>query len=173
RRRATDGARAAVEDLAGCPSRVGLHRFVRRVGCAGIRNAGPHGLLRIHAMSAPAADVEARVRSIVSEALDVPLGQVHAHSSLIADLNAESIDFLDIAFRLESAFDIKIPEEDLWRGSIDTTDDASIARGIAELRARMPDFSWHRLPESVTRADLSMLITVQTIVDYLQGRVDA
>jgi len=37
----------------------------------------------------------------------------------------------------------------------------------------MPDFSWHRLPESVTRADLSMLITVQTIVDYLQGRVDA
>jgi acyl carrier protein len=123
-------------------------------------------------MTAPAADVEVRVRAIVSEALDVPLDQVHAHSSLVGDLNAESIDFLDIAFRLESAFDIKIPEEELWRGSLDATDDASIARGVAELRVRMPDFAWHRVPEKVTRADLPMLITVQTIVDYLRRRFD-
>ena len=123
-------------------------------------------------MSAPASDVEIRVKTIVSEALDVPLDQLRAHSSLIADLNAESIDFLDIAFRLESAFDIKIPEDELWRGSLDTADDASIARGIAELRARMPDFPWHRVPEPFTRADLSMLITVQTIIDYMRRRLN-
>lgn len=123
-------------------------------------------------MSTSAVDLEMRVRTIVSEALDVPLDQVHGHSSLIADLNAESIDFLDIAFRLESAFDIKIPEEELWRGSLDTTDDASLARGVAELRARMPDFAWHRVPEPLTRGDLPMLITVQTIVDYLRRRLE-
>jgi acyl carrier protein len=123
-------------------------------------------------MSVPAADIEARVKTIVAEALDVPIESVHSHSSLVADLNAESIDFLDIAFRLESAFDIKIPEEELWRGSLDTTSDASIARGIAELRVRMPEFAWHRIPEPVTRADLPMLITVQTIVDYLRRRLD-
>jgi acyl carrier protein len=122
-------------------------------------------------MTAPSDGVETRVKTIVAEALDVPLDRVRPHSSLVADLNAESIDFLDIEFRLESAFDIRIPEQDIWRGSLDTTDDASIGRGIAELRARMPDFPWHRVPEPFTRADLPMLITVQTIVDYMRRRL--
>jgi acyl carrier protein len=123
-------------------------------------------------MKPPVADLEARVKKIVVEALDVPVDQVNAHSSLIADLNAESIDFLDITFRLESEFDIKIPEDEIWQGSIDSTDQAEIDRGVAQLRARMPDFAWHRLPEHVTPADLPMLITVQTIVDYIVGRLD-
>jgi acyl carrier protein len=123
-------------------------------------------------MTRASADVDARVRAIVAEALDVPLDTVHAHASLIADLNAESIDFLDILFRLESGFDIRIPEEEIWRGSLDTTDEASIAAGIAHLRARMPEFPWHRLPDPMTRGDLPMLITVQTIVDYIRRRVD-
>ena len=123
-------------------------------------------------MTRESADVDARVKAIVAEALDVPLDKVHAHASLIADLNAESIDFLDILFRLESEFDIRIPEEDIWRGSLDTTDESSIAAGIAQLRARMPEFPWQRLPDPMTRGDLPMLITVQTIVDYIRRRVD-
>jgi acyl carrier protein len=123
-------------------------------------------------MTTESADIGTRVKAVVAEALDVPLDTVHAHASLIADLNAESIDFLDILFRLESEFDIKIPEEEIWRGSIDTTDEASIAAGIAHLRTRLPEFPWHRLPEPMTRGDLPMLITVQTIVDYIGRRLD-
>jgi acyl carrier protein len=124
-------------------------------------------------MTVEPSDMEGRVKVIISEALDVPLHEVKANASLVADLNAESIDFLDIVFRLESAFGIKIPEDEIWRGSIDPTSDASIAEGIARLRARMPEFAWHRLPEPMTRGDLPMLITVQTIVDYIRRRVDA
>ena len=123
-------------------------------------------------MTNEAGDVDARVKTIVSEALDMPIDQVRPHASLIADLNAESIDFIDILFRLESAFDIKIPEDEIWRGSLDTADEASMAAGIAQLRTRMPDFPWHRLPEPITRGDLPMLITVQTVVDYIRRRVD-
>ena len=123
-------------------------------------------------MSPSVTDIEARVKKVVADALDVSVDQVHAHASLVADLNAESIDFLDLTYRLESEFDVRIPEEEIWRGSVDATDDASIARSIAQLRLRMPDFPWNRLPERVTRADLPELITVQTIVDYLVRKLD-
>jgi acyl carrier protein len=110
-----------------------------------------------------------RVKAIVSEALDVPIGQVLNHSSLIDDLGAESIDFLDIVFRLESAFGIKISDDDIWKGSFDSTS-TTLEEGVATLKARMPAFRWDRLPSPITKADLPHLITVQTILDYLERR---
>ena len=122
-------------------------------------------------MSGAPADLEPRVKQIVASALDVPLADVRNHSSLINDLGAESIDFIDIVFRLESAFGIEIPE-DIWKGSIDSADEAAIADGVARLRVSMPDFRWESLPETITRAHLPALITVQTILDYLQRRLN-
>ena len=107
---------------------------------------------------------------IVADALAVPVDRVQPYSSLIDDLGAESIDFLDILFRLEAAFSIEIPEEDLWRGSFEGADAAAIEAGVQRLRARMPEFRWDRLPASIGREDLPRLITVQTIVDYLERR---
>ena len=114
--------------------------------------------------------VQLRVAALVAHALDVPLNRVHAHASLIDDLGAESIDFLDILFRVESEFAIKIPEEEIWQGSFDGTDAASIDAGVQRLRERMPDFRWERLPARIGRDDLPHLITVRTIVDYLERR---
>ena len=111
-----------------------------------------------------------RVIAILAEALDVPPDEVRVHSSLIDDLGAESIDFLDIQFRIESAFGIEIPDDEMWAGSFDRTDQASIDAGVERLRARMPDFRWDRLPATVTKQDLPSLITVQTVVDYLERR---
>jgi acyl carrier protein len=122
-------------------------------------------------MSEAPGDLEARVKQIVASALDVPLTDVRNHSSLINDLGAESIDFIDIVFRLESAFGIEIPE-DIWKGSIDSSDDAAIAEGVRRLRTSMPDFRWESLPEKITRAHLPALITVQTILDYMHRRLN-
>lgn len=114
--------------------------------------------------------VEERVRRIVAEALDRPEAEVRPSSSLIDDLGAESIDFLDLVFRLESAFGIKISEEEIWAGSANLAraDAETFERGIARLRAEMPDFRWDRFPEGVTRSDLPRLITVRTIVSHLE-----
>ena len=121
-------------------------------------------------MSGAAPGVADRVRRIVAEALDRPEADVLPSSSLIDDLGAESIDFLDLVFRLESAFGIKIAEDDLWAGSANLAraDAETFERGIARLRSEMPDFPWDRFPQGVTRADLPRLITVRTIVQYLE-----
>jgi len=123
-------------------------------------------------MSEPHTEIAGRVRAIVASALDVPSERVVRHASLINDLNAESIDFIDIVFRLESEFGIDIPQEEIWKGSIDATDDAAIQAGIERLKATMPEFRWESLPASITRADLPALMTVQTITDYVARRLD-
>jgi acyl carrier protein len=77
-------------------------------------------------------------------------------------------------FRLESAFGIKIPENEIWRGSIDPADvdnPQAVAAAVERLKARMPAFRWSALPARLSRADLPRLITVQTIVEYLERRV--
>jgi acyl carrier protein len=114
--------------------------------------------------------LQARVVAIVAEALDVESSTVKPYSSLIDDLGAESIDFLDVVFRLETAFSIRIPEDEIWKGSLgslDPNDPAGMMDAIARLRERMPEFRWDRLPAQLTRQDLPRLITIQTIVDYL------
>jgi acyl carrier protein len=117
-----------------------------------------------------ATEFERRVIDIVADALDVDRSAVRPHASLIDDLGAESIDFLDIVFRLETAFGIKIRESDIWKGSVDPESQESIDDGVRRLKAGMPDFRWDALPERITRDDLPRLITVQTIVDYLENR---
>ena len=51
------------------------------------------------------------VRRVVADVLMVPLDRVRTDSDLVADLGAESIDFLDLVFRLEDASGKKIPVE--------------------------------------------------------------
>ena len=67
----------------------------------------------------------------------------HAGGTLVGDLGAESIDFLDIVFRLEKAFDIKIPRGELFPEDILTNaqyvqNGKVTPEGLAQLKQRMP-----------------------------------
>ena len=127
-------------------------------------------------MSTPeTSGLEQNVIAIIAEALSAAPQDMKLHSSLIDDLGAASIDFIDIVFRLESAYNLLIPEEELWAGSmeIDANDPAAIERGVAKLREKMPEFAWDRFPDGVKRGDLPRLITVNTIVDYLRKTIAA
>ena len=123
-------------------------------------------------------DLEDRVVAIVAEALDRERSEIGRSSSLIDDLGAESIDFIDIQYRLESAFGIEIGEDELWRGSLDLADPRTFDgkrltdEAMAELRRRLPRFGWHRFGGGIAREDLPRLITVNTILDYLSSRTD-
>jgi len=116
------------------------------------------------------ADMPERVAMIVAEALSVPVARVTPSASLIDDLGAESIDFLDILFRVETAFAIKIRENELWGGAIDRTSPQTIAASIEQLKIQQPDYRWDRLPARPAPSDLPRLITVQTIIRHLQDR---
>src|ERR1700757_3792241 len=97
----------------------------------------------VHAM--PSQDeIYTKVSATLVEALNVDEGEIKPTSTLQGDLGAESIDFLDIVFRLEREFGIKIPRgelfpESVFQGGIDfVREGKGTEKGLAELRARMP-----------------------------------
>jgi acyl carrier protein len=116
------------------------------------------------------------VKTIISQALKVEESRIVPASSLIKDLGAESIDFLDIVFRLEKAFKIKIPKGELFPEKILT--DARFVKsgqvtpaGIDELKKKMSNVNWDEFARSPQVSNLGNLFTVGMIVDYLAGKL--
>ena len=124
-------------------------------------------------------EIFSKVSTTLVDALNVDQEDVHLNSTLQGDLGAESIDFLDIVFRLEREFGIKIPRGELFPESIFQGDPEFVAngkvteKGLAELRAKMPfaDLSSFEKDPSVSR--LSDLFTVDLITRYLHGKLSS
>lgn len=121
-------------------------------------------------------DILKTVKTIISQALKVDESKVQLNSSLIRDLGAESIDFLDIVFRLEKAFKIKIPKGELFPEKILT--DARFVKagqvtsaGIEELKQKMSNVDWDEFSKNPQVSNLGNLFTVGMIVDYLSGKL--
>src|SRR3990172_2982539 len=88
-------------------------------------------------------EVFAKVRLALTEALGVDDEEGTPDATMVGDLGAESIDFLDIVFRLEKAFEIEIPRSELFPEDILTNaeyvrDGRVTSHGIEELKRRMP-----------------------------------
>lgn len=116
------------------------------------------------------------VRVIIAQALKVEEAKVELHSSLIKDLGAESIDFLDIVFRLEKAFKIKIPKGELFPEKLladarFVKDGKITPAGIEELKARVPTGHWDEFSNNPLVSNLGNIFTVGMIVDYLSGKL--
>jgi acyl carrier protein len=92
-------------------------------------------------------------------------------------IGAESIDFLDIVFRLEREFGIKIPRGELFPESIFQGDPEFVAngkvtdRGLAELRQRMPFADLSTFEKNPDLAGIGDLFTVEMITRYIQGKL--
>src|SRR5262245_10734582 len=93
---------------------------------------------------ATSEEVFDKVRETLVDALGVDDDEVTAQATLIGDLGAESIDFLDIVFRLEKNFDIRIPRGELFPENLASAESGFVKdgvvteSGIAELKQRMP-----------------------------------
>ena len=128
-------------------------------------------------MSMPARDeIFKKVRTALVEALGVDEHEVQPEATMVGDLGAESIDFLDIVFKLEKAFNIKIARGDLFPEDVlSSTEFVSNGRvndaGIAALKARMPfaDLSKFELNPSVQ--NFANTLTVEDMVRYVQSKV--
>jgi acyl carrier protein len=124
-------------------------------------------------------ELRQRIVTLVADALDRDAAEVSTSQSLIDDLGAESIDFLDLQFRIEGAFGLKFSDEELWRGSFDPADPRWVENGrltpaaLELMRKRQPDFPWERFAGGIAVADLPRLLTIETIVDHLERRLGA
>src|SRR5262249_22225601 len=120
-----------------------------------------------------------KVRATLVDALNVDDDEVTPQARLRGDLNAESIDFLDIVFRLEKLFGIKIPREELFPESIFqgdpnfVTDGKVNAAGLLELQQRMPYADLSEFKKDPRQEKLEDLFTVELIVKYLQSKLAA
>ncbi len=117
-----------------------------------------------------------KVREALVEALGVDDDEVTPDAKLVSDLGAESIDFLDIVFRLEKAFDIKIPRGDLFPENILTDpqyieDGKFTEAGLKELRERMPFADLDEFSQDPRREVFQDLFTVDTICKYVGTKV--
>jgi len=128
---------------------------------------------------APSRDeVFAKVRDVLTDALGVDADEVSLESRLQADLGAESIDFLDIVFRLEKAFAIKIPKGELFPDDVLSNPefvdgDKVTLKGLARLKAAMPHADFSKLEADPSVSNVPDLFTVRTLIDYVLGRVAA
>ena len=118
-----------------------------------------------------------KVRSTLIDALNVDADEVSSASRLRADLNAESIDFLDIVFRLEKQFGVKIPREELFPESIFQGDASFVQNGVitpaglAEMEKQMPFADLTEFKKDPRLDKMEDLFTVDLIVNYLQRKL--
>jgi acyl carrier protein len=122
-------------------------------------------------------EIYQKVSSTLVEALNVDEDQINPQATLVGDLGAESIDFLDIVFRLEREFNIKIPRNELFPESIFQGDPEFVkdgkvtAKGLAELRAKMPYANLAEFEKNPTLEGISDLFTVDLIVSYIESKL--
>ena len=122
-------------------------------------------------------EIYEKVSATLVEALNVDEDDVTPEATLQGDLGAESIDFLDIVFRLEREFGIKIPRGELFPESIFQGDPEFVQngkvtdRGLAELKARMPFADLSEFEKNPEVGHISDLFTVELITRYIEGKL--
>ena len=122
-------------------------------------------------------EIFSKVSSTLVEALNVDEDQITPGATLQGDLGAESIDFLDIVFRLEREFGIKIPRgelfpESIFQGDPDFVQDGKVTeKGLSELKARMPFADLGDFDKAPEVSHVSDLFTVELIARYIQVKL--
>jgi acyl carrier protein len=121
-------------------------------------------------------EIYEKVRSALVDALGVDEEEVSPSATMVGDLGAESIDFLDIVFRLEKAFGIKIPRGELFPeevlSSTEYVADGKLnAAGIAALKARMPFADLSKFEANPSVQNFANTLTVEDMVRYVQSKV--
>ena len=126
-------------------------------------------------------EIFSKVQGVLVDALGVDEDEVTPTASLRSDLGAESIDFLDITFRLEKAFttdpskQFKIPRGDLFPENLDDPQYVQGGKltdeGLAEVKRRLPHADLTQLSQTREPALIPDLFAVQDIVDYIERRM--
>ena len=117
-----------------------------------------------------------KIQMALVDALGVEEDEVTAEATLVGDLGAESIDFLDIVFRLEKMFGIEIPRAELFPEDILTNaafvEGGKVTEtGVAELKKRMPFADLSSFEANPLVQEFGNLLTVNDMCRYVCSKV--
>lgn len=121
-------------------------------------------------------EILTKVRAVLVDALAVDGDEVELGSVLTADLGAESIDFLDIVFKLEQVFGIKIPQGELFPENL-AQDPRYVqsgkltAEGLDMLKLRLPHVDFSGFEADPILKKVGTLFTVETLVKFVEGKL--
>ncbi|MFF4962481.1 acyl carrier protein [Streptomyces sp. NPDC001222] len=129
-------------------------------------------------MSYEGKDFSTIVQDAVADALGIDIEEVVPEATLLGDLDAESIDLLDVLFRIERASDVKIKVADiaeLLQGGIPDEefadeDDIINEVGLAQLKKSLPQIDVQELAGKLTADEVLTLFTVQNLTDLVAER---
>ncbi|MFM8577711.1 MAG: acyl carrier protein [Planctomycetaceae bacterium] len=121
-------------------------------------------------------DIYEKVKTALIEALGVDEGEVSPEATMVGDLGAESIDFLDIVFRLEKTFGIKIPRAELFPEEILTSTEfvengRVNAAGLAKLKQQMPFVDLKAFESNPAVQHFANTLTVEDMGRYVQSKL--
>ncbi len=129
-------------------------------------------------MAVSREEILEQVQEVLVDALGVDDDEATPDATLMGDLGAESIDFLDIVFRLEKQFNIKIPREELFPAETlmnnqELVKDGKLTdKGLDELKTRMPHIDISEFEKDPDINKLADLFTVDVIVSYLESKLN-
>ena len=124
-------------------------------------------------------EIYGKVARVLVESLNVDEDDLTPAATLQGDLGAESIDFLDVVFRLEREFGIKIPRDELFPEAIFAGDPNFVQngkvtdKGLDALRSRMPFADLSEFEKTPELSHMGDLFTVDLIAKYIQGKLGA
>jgi acyl carrier protein len=121
------------------------------------------------------ADVFDKVKEALVDALGVDDDEVTEEATMVGDLGAESIDFLDIVFKLEKSFGITIPRDELFPDDILTnaefiSDGKVTPDGLEKLKERMPFADLTKFETNPLVQDFGNLLTVKDLCRYVETK---
>ena len=110
-----------------------------------------------------------RVKVIVADVLAIDESEVEPNGSLINDYGGESIDFLDLVYRLEREFKIKIPRGQIEKEARGALEDEAFAengklteKGMVQVKEYLAEVPAERFKAGMSVAAIPTLFTVQT-----------
>jgi acyl carrier protein len=120
-------------------------------------------------------EVFGKVQEALVDALGVDDDEVTPEATMVGDLGAESIDFLDIVFKLEQSFGITFDRAELFPDDILTNaefieDGKVTADGLAKLKERMPFADLAKFEASPMVADFGNMLTVKDLCNYVASK---
>lgn len=123
-------------------------------------------------------EVYEKVKEALEDALGADEDEVVPTATLVGDLGAESIDFLDIVFKLEQAFNIEMPRDELFPDDILTSgeyveDGRVTPAGLEQLRQRMPFADLTKFETNPLVQEFPNLLTVSDLCRYVENKVGA
>ncbi len=122
-------------------------------------------------------EIYQKVQDVLIDALGVDEDEVEPKAALGADLGAESIDYLDISFRLEKAFGIKIEQGEMIPESAlqnpDYVQDGQVTdAGLAKLKELMPYADFTALEEDRNVSRVVDVFTVDALVNFVELKLE-